>query len=103
MVRETGITERVSSGHSLRAGFVTSALDAGLDSLKAMKKSWHKKIDTLAIYDRRANGFDDHTGDEFLMSFGCSKAFFRETSVRRVRCHGVAAASSCFCLGLRSW
>lgn len=58
--------EGVFSGHSLRAGFVTSALDAGVDPLKVMKQSRHVKIDTLKIYDRRENSFDDHAGEDFL-------------------------------------
>lgn len=66
VVREAGIDERVFSGHSLRAGFVTSALDARVDPLKVMKQSRHKKVDTLAIYDRRENDFDDHAGGDFL-------------------------------------
>lgn len=66
VVREAGIDERVFSGHSLRAGFVTSALDARVDPLKVMKQTRHKKVDTLAIYDRRENDFDDHAGGDFL-------------------------------------
>jgi len=54
------------SGHSLRAGFVTSALEAGIDPLKIMPITGHVKVDTLKIYDRRENGFDDHAGDDFL-------------------------------------
>jgi hypothetical protein len=45
---------------------VTSALDAGEAPLKVMKQSRHAKIDTLKIYDRRENGFEDHAGEEFL-------------------------------------
>ncbi len=66
VVRQAGIDERVFSGHSLRAGFVTSALDARVDPLKVMKQTRHKKVDTLAIYDRRDNDFDDHAGGDFL-------------------------------------
>jgi site-specific recombinase XerD len=54
------------SGHSLRAGFITSALDAGQDPLKIMKQSRHAKVDTLKIYDRRENDFDGHAGEDFL-------------------------------------
>jgi site-specific recombinase XerD len=54
------------SGHSLRAGFVTSALDAGEDPLKVMKQTRHVKVDTLKGYDRRENSFEDHAGEEFL-------------------------------------
>ena len=56
----------IFSGHSLRAGFVTSALDAGVDPLKVMKQIRHVKVDTLKGYDRRENSFEDHTGGDFL-------------------------------------
>lgn len=56
----------IFSGHSMRAGFVTSALDRGEDPLKIMKQTRHAKVDTLKIYDRREAGFDDHAGGEFL-------------------------------------
>jgi site-specific recombinase XerD len=54
------------AGHSLRAGFVTSALDAGADVLKIMSQTRHKRVDTLKIYDRRANLFKQHAGKRFL-------------------------------------
>jgi site-specific recombinase XerD len=54
------------SGHSLRAGFVTTSLDHGVDVFRIMFITRHAKVDTLKTYDRRENGFDDHAGDEFL-------------------------------------
>lgn len=62
----TGIDIRTIAGHSLRAGFVTSALDNDVDDFKIMRITRHKKVDTLRTYDRRENGFDDHAGGEFL-------------------------------------
>jgi predicted solute-binding protein len=38
--------------HSMRAGFITSALGRRVDPLLVMKTS-RKKVDTLAIYDRQ--------------------------------------------------
>lgn len=64
--RAAGIEASDFSGHSLRAGFVTTALDNKVDPLKIMKQSRHAKIDTLKIYDRRDNDIDDHAGGEFL-------------------------------------
>ena len=61
-----GLCGGVFSGHSLRAGFVTSALDAGEDPLKVMKQSRHVKVDTLKGYDQRENDFDDHAGGGLL-------------------------------------
>lgn len=54
------------SGHSLRAGFVTSALEKKVDEFKIMNITRHVDPKTLRIYDRRENGFDDHAGDGFL-------------------------------------
>lgn len=54
------------AGHSLRAGFVTTALEHGVDNLKIMGITRHAKVDTLKIYDRRERDFDDHAGDGFL-------------------------------------
>ena len=64
--RGAGLDAGAFSGHSLRAGFVTSALDQDVDHFKIMKITRHKKVDTLRIYDRRENGFDGHAGEEFL-------------------------------------
>jgi hypothetical protein len=61
-----GLDATLFAGHSLRAGFVTSALDSDVDDFKIMRITRHKKVDTLRIYDRRENGFDDHAGEEFL-------------------------------------
>lgn len=61
-----GLDARAFSGHSLRAGFVTSALDRGEDYFKIMGQTGHVKVDTLREYDRRESGFDDHAGEGFL-------------------------------------
>lgn len=61
-----GLDPAIFSGHSMRAGFVTSALDRQVDALKIMKQTRHVKVDTLKIYDRRESGFDDHAGGGFL-------------------------------------
>ena len=54
------------SGHSLRAGFVTSALGAGADLFRVMDVTRHRRVETLRIYDRRAKAFKDHAGRRFL-------------------------------------
>ena len=54
------------SGHSLRAGFVTSALEGGADILKVMDVTRHREVKTLKVYDRRAKAFKDHAGEGFL-------------------------------------
>ena len=49
-------------GHSLRAGFVTQALDDGADPFKVMRVTGHKRIETLKVYDRRYEAFRNHAG-----------------------------------------
>ena len=61
-----GLEAGAFSGHSLRAGFVTSALDRGQDYFKIMGITRHARVDTLKEYDRRESGFDDHAGGGFL-------------------------------------
>jgi site-specific recombinase XerD len=65
-LRAAGLEASAFSGHSLRAGFVTSALASGVDTLKIMKQTRHVKVDTLKEYDRRDNDLEDHAGEGFL-------------------------------------
>lgn len=57
---------KLFAGHSLRAGFVTSALEDGADVLKVMDVTRHREVSTLKVYDRRAKLFKDHAGKGFL-------------------------------------
>lgn len=61
-----GLDPDTMSGHSLRAGFVTSALEAGADLLKVMDVTRHREVKTLKAYDRRAKAFRNHAGKGFL-------------------------------------
>jgi site-specific recombinase XerD len=61
-----GLDPALYSGHSLRAGFLTSAADAGANVFKMMEVSRHKSVDTLRGYVRRADLFRDHAGATFL-------------------------------------
>lgn len=54
------------SGHSLRAGFLTSAAEAGASVFKMAEVSRHRSIETLRGYVRRAELFKDHAGEAFL-------------------------------------
>jgi integrase len=64
--RAAGLDPALFSGHSLRAGFVTSALEHGADIFKVMDVTRHKRVETLKGYDRRAKAFRSHAGDGFL-------------------------------------
>jgi len=61
-----GFDPNVFSGHSLRAGFVTSALHHGADILRVMDVTRHREVSTLKTYDRRAKAFKQHAGEAFL-------------------------------------
>ena len=54
------------AGHSLRAGFVTSAARAGADVWKIQQVSRHKSMQVLSGYVRDARLFDDHAGEPVL-------------------------------------
>lgn len=64
--RRIGLDPREYSGHSLRAGFVTSAAvhHARLD--KIMEITRHKSPATVLGYIRDADSFTDHAGASFL-------------------------------------
>jgi integrase len=54
------------SAHSLRAGFCTSAAEAGASVFKIQAVSRHKSMDVLSGYVRSADAFKDHAGAGFL-------------------------------------
>ena len=54
------------SGHSLRAGFLTSAAKRGASLFKMMAASRHRSTDTLAGYVRDGELFKDHAGTGLL-------------------------------------
>jgi site-specific recombinase XerD len=64
--KAAGLDEKLFSGHSLRAGFVTSALADGKDPFKVMKITRHVDPKTLAAYDRRETELEDSAGSGFL-------------------------------------
>ena len=61
-----GLDPESVSGHSLRAGFVTSAVahHARLD--KIMEVTRHRNPASVMKYVRDANSFEDHAGENFL-------------------------------------
>ena len=56
------IEDRVSSisGHSLRAGFVTSSAAEGVQEHVIMRQTGHKRIETLRRYIREEDLFQDN-------------------------------------------
>ena len=65
-VRKINLPARDYAGHSLRSGFITSAVihQARLD--KIMEVSRHKNADTVMCYVRDVNAFQSHAGENFL-------------------------------------
>lgn len=54
------------SGHSLRSGLVTSAIQAGVGIHKIQQQTGHKSLDMLARYIRDSNIFDDNASGAVL-------------------------------------
>lgn len=61
-----GLDASTYGGHSLRAGYITSAAERGADFARIMDHSGHRDPRTLASYIRRASAFKDHSGSGFL-------------------------------------
>lgn len=61
-----GLDPECFSGHSLRAGFITSGAEAGADALLIAETSRHQSLDVLRTYVRRASLLKTHAGHRFL-------------------------------------
>ncbi|WP_424947795.1 site-specific integrase [Candidatus Spongiihabitans sp.] len=61
-----GLDASEIAGHSLRAGFVTSAAVHGARIDKIMEVTRHRNPATVMKYIRDADSFTDHAGDGFL-------------------------------------
>jgi len=61
-----GLDPERFSGHSLRAGFITSGAEAGADALLIAETSRHQSLDVLRTYVRRASLLKTHAGQRFL-------------------------------------
>jgi integrase len=56
-----GLQVALYSGHSLRAGFVTSAARAGEPERRIMRQTGHKSFEMVMRYVRNANAFQDNS------------------------------------------
>jgi site-specific recombinase XerD len=61
-----GLDPAQFAGHSLRSGYVTSAVEANASVLKIMEQTRHRSTGMVMQYSRRANLFVDHSGASFL-------------------------------------
>jgi integrase len=64
--RRLGLDPAAFAGHSLRSGFVTSAVEANAPIMKIAEQTRHRSLDMLRVYSRRADLFRDHAGAGFL-------------------------------------
>ncbi|WP_197460318.1 tyrosine-type recombinase/integrase [Gluconobacter albidus] len=64
--KTVGLDPARFSGHSLRAGFITSGAEAGADALLIAETSRHQSLDVLRSYVRRASLLKTHAGHRFL-------------------------------------
>ena len=55
-----GMSAHSFAGHSLRAGFVTSAARAGEPERRIMRQTGHKSMEMVLRYVRQANTFSDN-------------------------------------------
>ena len=63
---KVGLNASDFAGHSLRAGFITSAAAGGASLFKMMDVSRHKSVDTLRGYVRNVEAFKNHAGAGLL-------------------------------------
>lgn len=61
-----GLNPDEYAGHSLRAGFLTSAAEAGANIFRMAEHSRHKTLDVLRGYVRNAELFKNHAGAGLL-------------------------------------
>ena len=54
------------AGHSLRAGFVTSAAERGASAERIMDHTGHQSLAMVRVYTRRTDAFRDHPGEGLL-------------------------------------
>jgi len=61
-----GLDARDFGGHSLRAGFVTSAAERGARAERIADHTGHRSLAMVRVYTRRADAFSDHAGKGLL-------------------------------------
>jgi len=61
-----GLETEAFAGHSLRAGFVTSAAERGARAERIADHTGHRSLGMVRVYTRRADAFEQHAGDGLL-------------------------------------
>jgi site-specific recombinase XerD len=65
-VAKLGLESAAFAGHSLRAGFVTSAVKRGANLIKITDVTGHRSLEMLKTYSRDAEAFVGHAGAGLL-------------------------------------
>jgi site-specific recombinase XerD len=66
LAQRAGFDPATFAGHSLRSGFVTSAVEDGASAVRVAEITRHRSLDTVAVYVRRLDAFRAHPGERFL-------------------------------------
>jgi integrase len=61
-----GIDAEKVSGHSLRSGYVTSAMEHNVNPVTMSEHTRHRDLSMILTYSRRANRYVNHSGKAFL-------------------------------------
>ncbi len=64
--KAAGLDQADFGGHSLRAGFVTSAAERGAKAERIMDHTGHQSVGMIRVYTRRSDAFADHAGAGLL-------------------------------------
>jgi integrase len=64
--RRVGLDATEFSAHSLRSGYVTSAVEVNAPIMKIAEQTRHRSLDMLRVYSRRVDLFREHSGAAFL-------------------------------------
>ena len=66
LAQRAGLDPSEFAGHSLRAGFITSAAERGARAERIMDHSGHRSVAMIRVYTRRVDAFEDHAGAGLL-------------------------------------
>jgi integrase len=66
LARRIGLDPRDFAGHSTRAGFLTSCVEANAPLLRIADQTRHKSLQMLQVYARRVDMFKDWAGASWL-------------------------------------
>jgi hypothetical protein len=66
LIEVIGLEAAAFAGHSLRAGFVTSAVKRGANLIKITDVTGHRSLEMLKTYSRDAEAFVGHAGAGLL-------------------------------------